>query len=166
MSTQVTTTRVPSDLAELLELIPAVFHRLSAATSLLHGDEGLTAGKRGVLISLARQGPTSVAALAHQRPVSRQFMHRLIDEMTTEGWVETRTNPDHKRSPLVALSRQGSSAVAKIVEVELEALTRLANAFSGPEVEAALGVLRTLATLLSSQGALTSPVDHDATSNG
>ena len=151
MSPKVTAAATPSMMVALLELIPPVFHRLSATTGLLHGDAGLTAGKRGVLISLARQGPTSVAALAHQRPVSRQFMHRLIDEMAAEGWLETRANPDHKRSPLIALSRKGSSAVARVIEVELLAVSRLANAFDRSDVEATLRVLQTLATLLSSQ---------------
>src|SRR5215203_1468558 len=85
------------------------FHELrAAAEALQHDPEGLTAGHRGVLESLTRDGPRTVPALARARPVSRQHIQVLVNRLLELGLVETRQNPAHERSSLVALTPAGA----------------------------------------------------------
>jgi len=99
--------------AELDALATAVAKLTMALTALsqkLHREEVISAGARGVLKSLST-GPSSVPQLARQRPVTRQFMQRVVDSLTDRGWVVSRPNPAHRRSPLLELSDAGWKAL-------------------------------------------------------
>ena len=66
-------------------------------------------GAFGFMRSLALRGPLTVPQIAQMRPTSRQRMQRLADELEAEGLVEFISNPKHRRSKLVRLTRKGDA---------------------------------------------------------
>lgn len=115
--------------ATFLELGGAVrhlFHQLRAVAEIAApSDDGLGPSHRGVLESLAGMGPRTVPELARARPVARQHIQVLVDDLLARGLVETRPNPAHKRSPLVALTKAGERRFAAIRAAESEVLATI-----------------------------------------
>ena len=136
-------------LRAVLELLPNAFHRVGTAGDILHAPMGLSSGMRGLLLSLKYAGPTSVPRLAAMRPVSRQFVQKLVDEMLTGEWVEALHNPSHKRSPLIGLTAKGVAAVEHLYLTEEPYLATLGEGFSQEELEITTGVLRAICDRLN-----------------
>lgn len=121
-----------------------LFHQLrvvaEAATPV---KEGFTVSHRAVLESIATHGPQTVPALARARPVARQHIQVLVNDLVAWGFVETRANPAHKRSPLVVLTalgtkrfdaiRRAESRVLKSMHLSMPA-TQLAQLADGLDV--------------------------------
>jgi DNA-binding MarR family transcriptional regulator len=84
--------------------------------------DGFTASHRGVLESLATHGPQTVPALARSRPVARQHIQVLVNDLVAMGLVETRPNPAHKRSSLVDVTTGGRRRFDAIRRAESRAL--------------------------------------------
>lgn len=87
--------------------------------------EGFTVSHRAVLESLATHGAQTVPALARARPVARQHIQVLVNDLAEWGLVETRSNPAHKRSPLVALTPLGAKRFDAIRRAESRMLESL-----------------------------------------
>lgn len=64
-------------------------------------------GLWGLLHSLKTQGPQTVPQLARSRPVARQHIQKLADELAAEGLIEFTENPAHKRSKLLRMTPKG-----------------------------------------------------------
>jgi DNA-binding MarR family transcriptional regulator len=71
-------------------------------------------GAFGFMRSLALLGPLTVPQIAQMRPTSRQRMQRLADELSAEGLVKFIDNPNHRRSKLVQLTRQGHTRYCEL----------------------------------------------------
>jgi DNA-binding MarR family transcriptional regulator len=138
-----------SSLTQLLEAIPPAYHRLGACGDLLHAPLGLSSGMRALLLSIDRLGPMTVSRLAAMRPVSRQFVQRLTDEMLAGGWVTTAPNPSHKRSPLIVITDKGRAALQTMQEVEAPYLDELGAGLSAEDVATATRLLRVIADRIS-----------------
>lgn len=145
----------------VLELLPNAFHRVGASGDILHASIGLSSGLRGLLFSLERVGPTTVSKLAAMRPVSRQFVQRLVDELLTGGWVQTQPNPKHKRSPLIALTVKGRAAILAMLAAEEPYLLGLVEGLDSSDLAAAANVLRVIIDRISPEALeqLTDSVD-------
>lgn len=132
----------------LSRAVRSLFHKMGAAVSLLHeGDEtasGITAGMRAVLESVIEGGPKTVPEMARARPVSRQHIQTLVNELLAAGLVEFRDNPAHRRSKLVAPTKAGEAAFASLRAREAAALTRLAVDIDAAEMRAATLALQQL----------------------
>jgi DNA-binding MarR family transcriptional regulator len=64
-------------------------------------------GVWGLLRSLKLGGSQTVPELARARPVARQHIQKLADELAAEGLVAFAANPAHRRSHLVMLTPAG-----------------------------------------------------------
>ncbi|MEE9209895.1 MAG: helix-turn-helix domain-containing protein [Kiloniellales bacterium] len=128
----------------LSRAVRALFHKMGAAVSLLHEGDGVTGGMRAVLESVIEGGPRSVPELARARPVSRQHIQTLVNELLAAGYVEYRENPAHRRSKLVAPTRDGAAAFTALRAREAAALTRLAVDIDAAEMERATQALTQL----------------------
>jgi DNA-binding MarR family transcriptional regulator len=128
----------------ILNTTRTLFHRAARAAEELHGEGEHSGGLRGVLMSLAAQGPRTVPQLANERPVSRQHIQKLVNTLLDAGLVETVPNPKHKRSVLVALTRAGRHRVESMRARETIALDRIASGLGRREAETTLRVLRAL----------------------
>jgi DNA-binding MarR family transcriptional regulator len=134
---------------EVVEEVVSNFHRLKAVTAELHGEDEQSASRRGVLRGLARGGPQTVPQMARERPVSRQFIQSLVDDLLETGAIELVPNPAHARSHLVQLTEKGWAMVEEMEHVEATLYRRFAADFSASDLAAALKVLRGLRQKLS-----------------
>jgi DNA-binding MarR family transcriptional regulator len=105
---------------------------MAALLARLHGEEGVS-GTRALLINLAELGPRTVPQLAAMRPVSRQYIQKLVDGMAAAGLVEKRTNAAHKRSPLIALTGAGRQRLQDMRAREAAVFEGLSDALSAGE---------------------------------
>ena len=125
--------------------VRGLFHQLRASAEAIHAaPAGLPIAQRAVLESLDREGPATVPALARARPVSRQHLQALVNAHLEAGLVETRLNPAHRRSALVALTPAGRRRFAAIRARERHALARRKLPASDIELREAARILRAL----------------------
>lgn len=87
--------------------------------------DGFTASHRAVMESLATGGPQTVPALARARPVARQHIQVMVNDLAAMALVETRANPAHRRSPLVALTAAGARRFETIRRAESDVLASM-----------------------------------------
>lgn len=140
-----------ADAAALERLSRAVAFTSLALTHLaetLHAPDGATAAHRGVLQSVAERGPSTVPQLARMRPVTRQYMQRTVDELVDRGWLAAEPNPDHRRSPLYALTAEGGSLLRRIAGRERREIERIGAELDTREVAAAADLLERVYALL------------------
>lgn len=137
-----------TDLYDVLRRIRPV-HELSAraVTEALAGT-GITMPMRAVLEQLHDAGPLTVPAIARRLFVTRQGVQVLVDEARRLGHVETRPNPQHRRSHLIALTERGRTAYEQIHTGELRTLDDVAAGLDPAEVAACVRVLDHLITNL------------------
>jgi DNA-binding MarR family transcriptional regulator len=142
--------RAVAALTAVIDETRLLFHRLKLTAEKLHRLGETTGGKRGVLESLARQGPQTVPQLARARPVSRQHIQMLVNPLVEDGLVELVENPRHRRSKLVQLTPAGKRMVEEIRRREKPVLGALAEELGTAELERAAATMAELRTLLAS----------------
>jgi DNA-binding MarR family transcriptional regulator len=101
-------------------------------------------GSWGVMRSLALGGPQTVPALARARPVARQRIQLIADELAARGLVAFHENPAHRRSKLLRLTAQGERVHAELTRAAAETADRLAL---GMDAEALAVTAATLARM-------------------
>lgn len=106
------------ELHALANTVRRVYNLMRFTTDRLHARTGITAPKRTLLMDLHRYGPRTVPALAASRCISRQIIQAQVNELKQAGYLESRPNPEHKRSKLIALTRSGQAQVDAMIEVE------------------------------------------------
>jgi DNA-binding MarR family transcriptional regulator len=71
-------------------------------------------GSVDLLRSLAAVPPKSMADIARDRGVSRQYIQKLATELNVEGWISFQDNPRDKRSRLVVMTPDGQNFLSQI----------------------------------------------------
>jgi DNA-binding MarR family transcriptional regulator len=127
------------------------FFRLNATGERLFSTIGQTPGKVSLMRSLVEHGPQSVAQIARARPVARQAVQRMADELAAQGLIEFVENPTHRRSKLARLTAKGKRIMDEAMAAELGWAGRLANNFSEREVETAREVIQRLTRILADE---------------
>lgn len=122
----------------------SLFHRLRAVAEEVHHQGDLTAGKLGVLRDLDLSGPQTVPQMARARPVSRQYIQTLVDQLTDDGHVELVDNPSHKRSRLVRLTPRGKALVDAATRRQAKVFSRLKIGVPEKDLRTAASVLRAM----------------------
>ena len=106
-----------------------------AADSYL-GAHGLTAADRAVLEFLYPESALAVPEIASRYQVSRQHVQVTVNTLLEDGFLETRPNPRHKRSPLIAMTRIGRDLFTKIRDVEARHVDALFADIPQEDIEA------------------------------
>ncbi|GIF00067.1 MarR family winged helix-turn-helix transcriptional regulator [Paractinoplanes rishiriensis] len=133
-----------SRLYEVLQQVrPLVLNSARVVEASLR-PSGLTVGMRAVLEVLARHGPATVPAIGERLDLARQGVQRHVNDLIERGHVESRTNPGHRRSVLIALTDAGSDMISRVSEDELQHLSGMARDCTAQEIAAAVKVLRAL----------------------
>jgi DNA-binding MarR family transcriptional regulator len=84
---------------------------LIAAGDALTRDLGLSSARWQVLGAIGKSSePPSLSAIARAMGLSRQAVRRVVNELETEGLVETRPHPANRRLRVVLLTEAGKSA--------------------------------------------------------
>ncbi len=113
------------ELHALANTVRRVYNLMRFTTDQLHTGSGITAPKRTLLMDIHRYGPRTVPVLAASRCISRQIIQAQVNELKQAGYLESRPNPEHKRSKLIALTRAGQAQVARMIEAENAFLQKL-----------------------------------------
>jgi len=77
-------------------------------------------GAWGVLHSLVSEGPQTVPQLARARPVSRQHIQQIANELMAAGFIESLPNPAHRRSRLLAITASGRAEYLRVRDILLQ----------------------------------------------
>ncbi|MEU0394801.1 MarR family transcriptional regulator [Streptomyces sp. NPDC006208] len=112
--------------------------------------EGLTQARWQVLSVMSEEALT-VPQAARRLGVSRQNVQRVANDLVELGHAAYTDNPDHKGSPLLALTPGGRNVLAKVTERATERHRTLVQALPEREIAAARGFLRRLLTELDRQ---------------
>jgi DNA-binding MarR family transcriptional regulator len=91
-------------LAEVYELAGRS-RRQSNLEASTHGSTGA----RWLVMSAVSDSDLTVATIARRLGLPRQAVHRVVDDLVTQGHVRKLANPDHARSELVSLTPDGRS---------------------------------------------------------
>ena len=104
----------------------------------------LTSGLRGFLLSLDELGPMTASRLADMRPVSRQAIHKLAEQLIGRGLIIQTENPRDKRAPLLALTAKGRAEIERLRAAEDPEIAKLFHGVPQPDIDAAVRVLEIL----------------------
>jgi DNA-binding MarR family transcriptional regulator len=124
--------------------VRSLFHKMGNAVTLLHDGSGIFSGMRAVMESLVMGGAKTVPEIARVRPVSRQHIQILVNDLLALGYVEYQDNPAHRRSKLVAVTDAGEAAFKAFLACEVGALSMLSLDIPLEELESAERVLSQL----------------------
>jgi len=137
----------------VMNSVPWLYFRLQAEGQEIGAVNAQRGGTWGLLNSVITQGPQTVPQLARARPVSRQHIQKLANEMVAEGLIRFIPNPAHKRSQLIEATPIGLDAYARMNASLGELADRLGEGFSKEELYMAATVLeRMRARLAETQG--------------
>lgn len=147
---------MPEAVDDRVDLLQSVFRetallylRLRAAAEAVHDQGPLTAALRAVLLELHASGPRTVPDLARERPVTRQYMLKIVQQLRDLGWVDAARNPRHRRSYLVALTLEGRAEVERILARERVLLGSLPLDIPEGDLGTALRVLQGVRELMT-----------------
>jgi len=125
----------------LANSVRRTYNSLRHTTDLIHESLGISAPKRTLLLDLQREGPQTVPALAASRYISRQIIQTQVNELKKGGYVEARSNPEHKRSLLIALTTKGEATVAAMIQAEDAYIRKLGWLPEADQLESAIELL-------------------------
>ncbi|HWS38292.1 MAG TPA: MarR family transcriptional regulator [Actinoplanes sp.] len=131
--------------AILRETRPLVLNSARVVEASLR-DDRLSVGMRAVLETLAESesGPITVPDIGDRLDLARQGIQRHVNDLITLGLAESRTNPAHRRSVLIALTPAGTALFARIRADELSRLGAMAAEHSAADLATAARVLESL----------------------
>ena len=85
--------------------------------------------------------PLTVSQIARRMGLSRQAVQRTVNELAKLNMVEVAPNVDHKRAPLVLLSKAGRDAMSNIDKAQFAWVNEMADGFSEGQIVQALQFL-------------------------
>ncbi|HEX2786023.1 MAG TPA: helix-turn-helix domain-containing protein [Ilumatobacteraceae bacterium] len=135
------------ELSDLVDEVRLSFHAFSEFARWAHGHRIDPPG-RAVLEYLSRNHPSTVPSMARSRGVTRQHIQTIVNDLESQGLVETSANPAHKRSPLSALTRDGRALIESIARKEEDLVEPLRGAIDPDRLTAAAATLAEVRKLL------------------
>jgi len=112
---------------------------------------GQSTAEWGLLRSLDERGEQTVAALARSRPVARQWIQRLANQLSRQGMLEFVENPDHKRAKLMRITPAGRTLLAQITTVLEPRAAAMQQEFDERELSRTVDTLRKLRERLTAE---------------
>jgi len=138
-------------LSELININRILADTLKETAHDLHEDLDLSVPARSILLELRKNGPLTVPALARQRDVSRQFIQVTANPMLAAGILESRPNPAHRRSRLMALTNKGTELVRRVMRREGTLMHEVATDLTAAEIRQAAETLTRVQLLMAAQ---------------
>ncbi|WP_299779453.1 MarR family transcriptional regulator [uncultured Roseobacter sp.] len=116
--------------------------RLQLTGDRLVAELGLTSARWQILGAIAQaEKPEPVAWHARNMGVHRQGVQRIINELASEGIVEFRPNPQHKRANLVILTPTGEDLYEAAIALQIPWVNELSKGLSPEEISIAQQVI-------------------------
>ncbi len=136
-------------ISQLLNEIAYTYFPMRAAGDEILARFGQTTAEWGLMRSLEAKGPRTVAALARSRPVARQWIQRLANQLAMDRLIEFVDNPEHKRAKLMRLTPEGQRLLHRIAAEFEPWAAQLEKTFDPRTVRLTLDLLRQLREWLS-----------------
>ncbi|MEE4011641.1 MarR family transcriptional regulator [Roseibium sp. FZY0029] len=136
-------------LRDLILEVRKTFRAMAGLSDRMLEARGLTASLRAILEYLAEEGPSPVPKMASAKSMTRQSIQALVDRLDVLGLVESRPNPDHKRSVLIALTERGRAVFAEIRAEEQALLLEIAETWTDTHLQETCRTLQTFRTRLN-----------------
>lgn len=105
-------------------------------------------GARWKVLSAASAGGQTVAQLARRLGLARQSVQRVADKLEDDGLLAYAPNPDHVRSPRLALTAQGKQVLGRLSATAAKWEEPLAAQLPREELERARTFIRSLVRLV------------------
>lgn len=138
------------------ELILATFRAngsLLEAGDVLSAGEGLTSARWQVLGAIAMSDwPLTVPQIARRMGLARQSVHATVNRLVRDGLLELAPNADHRRSPLVRMTKRGSATYDSIDAKQTLWINELTRGLPRRDLETARRVLEELSRRLEARG--------------
>src|SRR5258708_9707606 len=106
-------------MSDLIRELVFTYFRLRAAGDELAIRYGQSTGKWGMMRSLREGGPQSVSQIARSRPVARQGVQRMANELARDCLIEFVVKPTHRRAKLMKLTRKGEKILTRLHQSDL-----------------------------------------------
>ncbi len=135
-----------------------------AAGDLIAAVEGLTSARWQALGAAAlAERPLTVPQIARRMGLTRQSVQATVNQLQREGLAEAGENPDHRRSPLIRLTRLGGERYAALHRHQVAWVNDLAAGLRVDELETTARVLQELINRLDRRpAAVQGGVDREA----
>ncbi len=106
---------------------------------------GLTSARWQVLgaIEIAGQDLT-VSQIARRMGLSRQAVQRIVNDLVLLEMLKTNPNIDHKRSPIISLSKKGKKVMAEIDKLQGAWVNQLGDNLSERQINQTLKLVQKL----------------------
>ena len=95
--------------------------------------------------------PLTVPQIGRRLGVSRQNIQRLVNELEAESLVELSDNPDHRTSPLTALTPAGRQALAEINASARQSNEHIKDELGNESVAALRSLLRRFTAIVKEE---------------
>jgi DNA-binding MarR family transcriptional regulator len=128
----------------LLNEVAYTYFPLRAFGDQITARFGQSTAEWGLLRSLDERGEQTVAALARSRPVARQWIQRLANQLSHQGMLEFVENPDHKRAKLMRITPAGQTLLRQIAAVLEPRAAAMQQEFDERELSRTLDTMRKL----------------------
>jgi DNA-binding MarR family transcriptional regulator len=148
---RITRTSVGAALEELMVEVTYSFFPLRARGMQIGTNAAWGGSYWGMLRSLTLEGPQTVSQIARSRPVPRQSIQKLANEMIKAGLIELVDNPAHKRSKLLYLTPKGEVTYQELAEriaQDVECFAQQLDLVELADLQTAIRVLRRLRAML------------------
>ncbi len=150
-------------LTEVWQEVIQLFFKLQAIGRDVGAVNASNGSTWGVLHTLMTHGATTVPEIARMRPVSRQHIQMLANELAAGGLVEFVHNPRHRRSKLVSITERGRATYLEQSNAMTDVAREMVEDFSKDDLETTVRVLNALKDRLQDKGSETEvpePVSH------
>ncbi|NOH98983.1 helix-turn-helix domain-containing protein [Vibrio sp. 99-70-13A1] len=105
-------------LYEIIESSRIFMNKMNTLVDKIHKEKGVNSCSRGVMLILKSEGFKTIPQLARETQRSRQYLQKTISNMESKGLITLTSNPDHKTSSLVELTKRGTQVLTEILNAE------------------------------------------------
>jgi DNA-binding MarR family transcriptional regulator len=114
-----------NDAYQIVWLIRRLFRAMAQESNDSLQDLDITVADRAVLEFLYPDEELSVPEIAQRYQVSRQHVQVTVNGLLESGNLANKTNPRHKRSPLIALTSKGRALFVKIKKRDIKTVKQM-----------------------------------------
>ena len=139
------------EIDELLNEVRLLHNHIVQVGETLHAGEPVTLGMRAVLEFLLKDGPMTVPDIARSRSVTRQHIQTVVNSLLDDELVTLETNPLHKRSSLVTLTREGDRVIRRMRQREGRLFDTTNFGATRNEIQEASNTLRAVRAALNAK---------------
>lgn len=132
----VDTNRRTAELNQALELLHFAFRAITEGPDRLLARHGMTRVHHRILYFVARHPEGTVGDLLSHLGVTKQALHRPLQQLIAGGWVAARAAPGDRRQRLLRLTDSGAELEERLSGEQRDRFAR-AFAATGPQAERA-----------------------------